>query len=160
MSLSRKIVAEVDAYNSAGIFPGSVTADEGTNRLTLHLTAAGSVGLAFSALDFATATRAEWSPEALKAWGDRVAARVTYLMEPLIVLEHDIEAGEVELRSQAPTPRAQLRSFYEVRLNRQGTLHLARVVFDETTRQRRTADCQMTREVLERLSDDLVASVA
>ena len=44
-------------------------------------------------------------------------------------------------------------------LRSEGTLHFARVRFDEETRRRRPTTCQMTREVLERLADDLVASV-
>jgi len=160
MSLSRKIAAALDARPDSGALPCDTSAEDGAHRLTLHLTANGAVGLAFSTLDFATSAKGEWTPEALKAWGDRLAASVTYLMEPLVVLEHDVEGGEVELRSQSPTPRAQQRSYYEIRLNRAGTLRLSRVVFDETTRQRRAADCQMTREVLERLTDDIVASVA
>ncbi|MDR3638485.1 MAG: hypothetical protein P4L84_32070 [Isosphaeraceae bacterium] len=160
MSLSQKIGAALDSRPDSGALPCDTSVADGAHRLTLHLTAAGPVGLAFSALDFTTQARAEWTPEALKAWGDRLAARVTYLMEPLVVLEHDVQGGEVELRSELPTPRAQQRSYYEVRLNRAGTLRLARVAFDDATRQRRAADCQMTREVLERLTDDIVASVA
>jgi hypothetical protein len=159
MSLSQKIAAALDARPDSGALPCDTSAEDGAHRLTLHLTAAGPVGLAFSTLDFATDARVEWTPEALKAWGDRLAGRVTYLMEPLVVLEHDVDQGEVELRSQSPTPRAQQRAYYEVRLNRAGTLRLARVTFDDAARQRRAADCQMTREVLERLTDDIVASV-
>ena len=81
-------------------------------------------------------------------------------MEPLVVLEVDAEAGEAELRSQAPTPRGELRSFYEVRLRREGALQLRRVAFDDATRRRQAVPCQMTVEVLERLADDLVASLA
>lgn len=159
MSLSRKIAAALDARPASGALPCETSVEDGAHRLSLHLTAAGPVGLAFSALEFTTTARAEWTPEALKAWGDRLAARVTYLMESLVVLEHDVDAGAVELRSQSPTPRAQQRAYYEVRLNRAGTLRLARVAFDDATRQRRTADCQMTGEVLERLIDDVVASI-
>lgn len=159
MSLSQKIAAAVDARPASGALPCATSVEDGAHRLTLHLTAAGPVGLAFSALDFATSARNEWTPEALKAWGDRLAARVTYLMEPLVVLEHDVDGGEVELRSQSPTPRAQQRSFYEVRLNRAGTLRLSRIAFSEATRQRTATDCQMTGEVLERLADDIVASI-
>jgi hypothetical protein len=79
-------------------------------------------------------------------------------MEPLVVLEVDPAAGEAELRSQSPTARGDLRAYYEVRLNAAGTLRFSRVVFDDASRRRRPAPCQMTREVLERLADDLVAS--
>ena len=81
-------------------------------------------------------------------------------MEPLKVLEIDAGGGEVQIRSQTPTARGDQRGFYEVRLFRQGTLRLERFAFDEATRQRQPTACQITREVLERLADDLVASVA
>src|SRR5262249_23075013 len=114
---------------------------------------------AFDTLEFASNARTEWAPEALRAWADRLAARINYLMEPLVVLEQDPVGGEVELRSQSPTARSGHRSFYELRVNRGGGVTLSRVSFDEATRQRRPIACQITREVLERLTDDLVASV-
>ncbi len=80
-------------------------------------------------------------------------------MEPLVVLEVDAEAGEAELRSRTPTARDDRRSFYEVRLRREGALQLRRVAFDDASRRRAAVPCQMTGEVLERLADDLVASL-
>jgi len=159
MSLSRRITAALEARPESGALPCAVNAEEGPDRLTLHLTATGPVGLAFDALDFATTRRPEWSVDDLRAWGDRLASRLTYLMEPLVVLEADPLGGEVALRSQAPTPREGHRSYYEVRLGRGGMLRLARVTFDEATRRRKSGTCQMTLEVLERLTDDLVASI-
>jgi len=158
MSLSPKIAAALDGPD-AGTPPCNVSLEDGAHRLVLHLTASGPVGLAFGAFDFATTARPEWTPESLKAWGDRIAARVTYLMEPLVVLEHDALAGEVEIRSHAPTSRGDRRAFYEIRVGRAGTLRFARVAFDEATRRRRTVDCMMTREVLERLIDDIIACI-
>ncbi len=160
MTLSRKIAAAVDEYTAPLVAPREVTVEEGTSRLTLHLNAAGPVGLAFDALDFATTARPEWSPEALRGWGDRLTARLTYLMEPLVVLEHDPVDNQVEIRSESPTRRSGRRTYYEVRLHPRGTLRLSRVSYDEATRQRQPASCQLTRETLERLADDLVASVA
>jgi len=160
MTLSRKIAAAVDECSAPLEAPREVTVEEGSSRLTLHLNAAGPVGLAFDTLDFATASRPEWSPEALRGWGDRITARLTYLMEPLIVLEHDPIENQVEIRSESPTHRSGRRTYYEVRLQPWGTLRLSRVSYDEATRQREPASCQLTREALERLADDLVASVA
>jgi hypothetical protein len=159
MTLSPKIAAALDARSEGGAFPCDVSVADGPYRLSLHLTAAGSVGLAFASLDFAVADRPEWTTEALRAWADRLSARLTYLMEPLVVLEVDAAEGEVELRSQSPTVRGGHRAYYEVRLSKQGTLRLGRTVYDETERRRRPTTCQMTREVIERLADDLVASV-
>jgi len=158
MILSPKIAAALDGPD-AGTLPCVVPIEDGAHRLVLHLTASGPVGLAFSALDFATTARPEWTPESLKAWGDRIAARVTYLMEPLIVQEQDALVGDVEIRSHVPTTRGNRRAFYEVRIGRAGALRLARVSFDESTRRRSAIDCMMTREVLERLIDDIIACI-
>ncbi len=79
-------------------------------------------------------------------------------MEPLKVLEVNDHGGEVQLRSQSPTPRDERRTYYELRLLRQGKLQMERFAFDETTRQRQPIACQLTRETLERLADDIVAS--
>jgi hypothetical protein len=76
------------------------------------------------------------------------------------VLEVDSAGEEVQIRSQTPTTRAERRGYYEIRLYKQGMLRMERFAFDEQTRQRRSIPCQLTREVLERLADDLAASTA
>ncbi len=156
MSLSRKIVDAVEALPGAG----DAIAEEGANRLFLRVEVAGPVGLSLDALTFSTAARPEWSNEELKGWGDRLSARLSYLMEPLIVQEADPIGGQVTLRSKAPTPREGQNAFYELRLDRRGTAHLGRFAFDDQARRRRPESCQFTREVLGRLADDLVASIA
>ncbi len=158
MSLSKKIAAALDENTKVHVLPCSVTVEEGPHRLTLHLQALDTVGLACTALEFTTSSRAEWTSEALRGWGERLAGRVSYLMEPLKVLEIDPAGGEVQIRSQNPTTRSEQRGYYEVRLFKQGALRLERFAFDEATRQRRPIACQFTREVLERLADDIAAS--
>jgi len=158
MSLSKKIAAALDENTKAYVLPCTVTMDDNPNRLTLHMTALDTVGVAYSSLEFVTTSRAERSSEALREWGERLAARVTYLMEPLKVIEIDAGGGEVQIRSQSPTPRADQRGYYEVRLSRPGILRMERFALDPVTRQRRSTTCQLTREVLERLADDIAAS--
>jgi hypothetical protein len=155
MSLSRKIAAALDAATG----PGVVSAQDGACRIELHIEAGGPVGVAFSYLEFASQDHTDWTSEALKAWGDRIAARVTYLMESLVVIEVDPVGGEVDLRSQSPSTRNGQRTYYEVRMNRQGTLRFGRVAFNEQTRRRSAVPCHLTREVIERLTDDLVATL-
>ena len=157
MSLSTKIAAEVDRHDAATPPPFEISAEELGHRLSLRATAAGPVGLAFEALDFASSGREPRSPEAVHAWAGRLSRKVTYLMEPLVALEHDREAGRLEMRSAAPTVRNGRRAYYEARLRGDGTMTLTRVVFDEAARTRQTVPCQMTIEVIERLADDLVA---
>jgi len=156
MSLSQKIVAALDAAQSPSAVPGTVSATESGHDLSIDVTACGPVGFAFSSLAFFTPARAGLSPEALRGWADQLASRITYLMEPLVVVEHDPLSGEVELRSELPTARGEARSYYEIVLDNQAKLSLSRVAFDDASRRRRPAHCQMTREVLERLTDELV----
>ena len=89
MNPSRKIAAALDENTRAYVLPCSVTVEDAPNRFTLNLTALDSVGVAFDNLDFVTTDRQDWSSDALNAWGERLAARVTYLLEPLKVLEID-----------------------------------------------------------------------
>jgi hypothetical protein len=157
MSLSRKIAAALDA--ATGQMPAPVTAQEGARRLTLDVEMATPVGVSCAAVTFHAADRPSWSLDELKAWGDRLAARLTYLMEPLVLHEADADAIEALLRSQNPTARDGRRSYYQVHLSKDGTLRLARYVYDEADRSRKPTSCLFTREVLERLADDLDASV-
>ena len=161
MSLSQKIAAAVEPLAHArpgdAELPREVAVEDGGRRLAVHLTAAGPVGLAFSSLDFTPADRADRAADALRAWADRLAAKVTYLMEPLVVVEHDREAGELALRSGSPTVRKALRSYYEVLARRDGSVRLSRWAYDETARRRSPATCQMTVEAVERLADDLAS---
>jgi hypothetical protein len=158
MSLSKKIAAALDENTRAYVLPCTVTVEDSTSRLTLDLTALDTVGLAFTTLEFATTGRSEWSSDALKEWGERLTKRVTYLMEPLKVLEVNDQGGEVQLRSQNPTPRNDQKAYYEMRLFRQGKLRMERFAFDEKARQRRQVPCNLTRETVERLADDIAAS--
>jgi hypothetical protein len=160
MNPSRKIAAALDESTRAYVLPCAVTVEDAPNRFTLNLTALDSVGVAFDNLDFVTTDRQDWSSDALNAWGERLAGRVTYLLEPLKVLEIDARGGEVQIRSKSPSVRADQRGFYEVRLYKQGMLRMERYVVDDATRQRRRTPCQFTREVLERLADDIAASAS
>lgn len=163
MTLSQKIADAIEhasGLTGAGL-PGRVEASTAAHRLALNGAIGSAVGVACADLTFAAIEAAPpLGTTDLRAWGDRLAARLTYLMEPLIVLEVDGEAGSAELRSQAPTTRGEVRSFYEVRLGRDRSLQLRRTGFDTATRRRRATPCQLTGEMVARLADDLVASLA
>ncbi len=159
MSLSRRIVAAL-VDPRVGPAPHPVTALDGHHRLTLAVRLDSPVGVELDGLTFAVEdpARPARSLDELKAWAARVAARVTYLMEDLVLIEADAAGVEVELRSGRPTARDGRRSYYEARLDRNATLRLSRVSFDESSRRRSDTPFQLTTETLERLADDLVAT--
>lgn len=158
MTLSRKIADALDENTRAYDTPCVVSVDDGPDRVTLRIAALDSVGVALDALEYAAVDRKEWTPRSLNAWGERLSTRLTYLMEPVGILETDAGAGEVLLRSREPSRRGDARNYYEIRLRGDGTCRVGRFAFDEAERRRAPARCHFTREVVERLADDIAAS--
>jgi len=156
MSLSTKIAAALDENTRALNLPATITVEEARARLTLQLSALDAVGLAIDRLEMAVSPRLNLATEELKRRGQALTARITYLMEPLRVLETEPE-GDLQIRSEVPTHRGRKRGYYEIRLTRDGGMRIERFVFDEDAQKRTPAPCQLTREVLERLVDDCVA---
>src|SRR5262249_25800697 len=64
--------------------------------------------------------------DTLAAWADRVAKRVTSLLEPLKVLEIDVERNEALLRSEQSASRDNMLSYCEVILKGTKTATLRR----------------------------------
>lgn len=158
MSLSRKIAAEVDDLVKTGAPPRCIRVSEGPHAIDLPVTLATPMGVECSGFEFRADDRGALSMDELRAWGDRLSARVTYLMEPLKPQEADALAGEVLMRSGAPTEKGGRRSYYEARLKSTGALRFDRIAYDESARTRKPIPCQFTSEVVERLADDLVAT--
>jgi hypothetical protein len=158
MSLSKKIAAEVDDLVKTAVPAHRISAAEGPHEIDLPVGLATPVGIECSGFAFRVADRGELALDDLKAWGNRIAGRITYLMEPLAFHEADAVAQEVILRSNLPTRKPDRRSFYEVRLKNNGWLKFDRVSFLEEGRTRQPVPCAFTNEVVERLVDDLVAT--
>lgn len=167
MSLSPKIAAAVDALardpaTADSMKAGTstlVSATEDRFHVTLALTSVGQAGVAFETLELTTrdpSTSTTLDGDALKAWGERLVRRLSYLMEPLSILEIDTVGGEADLRSARPTTRDGHRYYYEMRLAGDGSLRLRRKAYDESQRRGSAVPCQMTREMLDRFVDDLV----
>lgn len=159
MSLSQKVAARVDELiQRDGDTPNPLIVEDAPHHLTVAVTLATPVGIACDRVEYRNLDHQTYSLAQLKNWAARLANRLTYLMEPFTLHEADAEAVEVRLRSQAPTVRNQRRGYYEITLAANGMLRLNRYHYNEADRQRETAPCQFTREVLERLADDLAAS--
>jgi len=94
----------------------------------------------------------------LRAWGERIAARVTGLLEPLKLVEVDVQRNEALLRSDGPTQRGDNVVYYEAIL--QGT-NAAVVRRYQGSRQGNTRREQVpfaiTHEALAKLTADLTA---
>ncbi len=156
MNLSRKIVAAVDSSPSDSAY--EIAAELDGRSVSLAIRTSDTVGIAFDSLLFRCDLYRDADPPILAAWGDRIKSQVTYLLEPLAVIEVDTLGGEVELRSKTPSTRDGRRGYYEIRIDRTGSLNLRRFAFDDSAKSRVQVPCNLTREVVERLIDDLVAT--
>jgi hypothetical protein len=96
--------------------------------------------------------------QALRAWADRVARRVTGLLETLKVVEVDAAQHTAMLRSEAPAAKGDELHYYEVLLR--GTVE-ATVRRYRGSRQPSTPRTQigfaLTHEAIVKLADDLTA---
>ena len=84
---------------------------------------------------------------------------MTYLLEHVGTLEHDAAAETVLIRSAPPARQAEKTTFYEIVLHAPDTLTLRRYRRVTRDADREQIDLQMTHEVLEKLSTDLVATL-
>ena len=89
-----------------------------------------------------------------------IAAQTTGLLEPLRVIEVDVERGEAILRSDSPTVRGDKRSHYElsVTATRHATLRRFQAG-NESTSKREQMKFTLTHEVLANLVEDLTTAL-
>ncbi len=99
------------------------------------------------------------STDRLARIGDDLAARLTYLLEPLRVVEVDGQAQVVQMRSVPPSATPAGRSYFEVLVRAGGEIELVR--YAVTPGQPRSpVPALFTREVFFRLVEDLVEALA
>ena len=98
------------------------------------------------------------SADGLKGWADRTAGRVTGLLDPLKVLEVDVQRQEALLRSAQATPRGGALIYYEVLLQGTGEVVLRRFQAPhDGNRRRQQIPFALTHEALAKVVADLAA---
>ena len=101
------------------------------------------------------------SYDVLKAWGEALSRRISYLLETLGLLEADEEHGNVLIRSNPPDRQGSATAYYEVLLRQDGPgrFSLRRYESQKGAPGRTPADMHVTHEVLKRLFRDLAETV-
>jgi hypothetical protein len=99
--------------------------------------------------------------DVLKAWGEALSRRISYLLETLALLESDEEHGQVLIRSNPPDRQGSATAYYEVLLREDGPgrFSLRRYESQKGATGRTPADMHLTHEVLKRLFRDLAETV-
>jgi hypothetical protein len=121
--------------------------------LTCDIVERNALAVSFNVLRLATAELASADAARLERIGKALAAKLTYLMEPISPIEIDADACVVQLRSSPPQRDDDGRSYYELLVRRGGEIALTRFR-KENGDARRPIAVTVTREVLLRLASD------
>lgn len=143
-----------------GTFSGArqtlLAADSG-ERLECELTTLDRVGCEFSRFALFSDSLSSATMDQLKRVSEALAARLTYLLEPIKPIEQDADQCVIQMRSVPPQREADVTNYYEVLVRRGGELSLCR--WAKTPGDvRQQLPAQVTREVFLRLVGDFSAA--
>jgi hypothetical protein len=159
---TKSLKDQIDTALSASLVlgaPGPQEIDIGQGGV-LALTFAGAdvYGCVVETIALRTPRLAGADSKKLREIGEALARRLTYLLEPIRLIETDAEAGVAQLRSQPPSRDDSGTTWYELFVRRGGEITLER--FEKAPAQpRRRVGAHFTREVLLRLASDLIGAV-
>jgi hypothetical protein len=157
MTLQKQFERELIQLGSGGT--ATVAVSDAPRHLTCDVAECNSLAVSFNQLRLATAELASADAAKLESIGKALAARLTYLMEPIAPIEIDSAACVVQLRSNPPHRDDDGRSYYELMVRRGGEIALARYR-KENGGARQQIAATVTREILLRLVGDFCEVLA
>ena len=157
MTLQKQFQHEVIQLGSGGA--AMVAVNDSPRQLTCDVVERNSLAVSFNQLRLATTELASADATKLESIGKALAARLTYLMEPIAPIEIDAGACVVQLRSNPPQRDDDGRSYYELMVRRGGEIALTRYR-KENGGARQQVAATVTREVLVRLVGDFCEVLA
>jgi hypothetical protein len=134
----------------------TVAVADGPRKLACDVVEHNSLAVVFNRLRLVTTELASATAIDLERISNALAARLTYLMEPIRPIEIDVDACVVQLRSSPPQKDDDGRSYYELLIRRGGEIALSRYRKDAGT-PRQQIPATVTCEVLLRLAGDFEA---
>lgn len=156
MSYHQEINHQITAVIVAG--GRKVTAQADSGILDVDMPSADTLAVSFESFFFKSDRLNNCDTAQLGRIADRLASKLSYLLEPLRVIEIDGEAGAVQMRSHPPYQRENQTRYYEVLVQRGGSLSLVR--YERLPGQaRKPIPATVTHEVFFRLADDFAAAV-
>ncbi|WP_425613390.1 hypothetical protein NA78x_003222 [Anatilimnocola sp. NA78] len=155
MTIKQDIALELQRLAPSG---GELEVRTTSGRIVSQLDVVDAVGCAFTRFDYQSSNLANATVDSLKALSNKIQQRLTYLMEPISLLETDAESVSIQMRSSPPQVGDDGRSYYELLVRRGGEVTLRRY-HKAAGQPRQIVPANVTREVLGRLGDDFVAVI-
>src|SRR5262245_5055479 len=157
MNLRTQTETALTGVNSFSQGKHSLQAAADQQQLSSELTALDALALAFEHLTLVSGPLASASIDQLKLVADKLAKRLTYLLEPISPIEVDADQCVVQLRSNPPQRDDNGTRYYELLVRRGGELSLRRYQ-KHPGGVRGTIPAHVTRAVFLRLADDFSAA--
>lgn len=151
MNVQQLFDLELTNVGSGGA--ATVEVDAAPRHLRCDVTERNSLAISLNRLSLTTSELANADAARLERLGKELAMKLTYLMEPISPIEHDMTACVVQLRSNPPQRDDDGRSYYELLVRRGGEIALTRYRKDNGGARQLVA-ATVTREVLLRLVGD------
>jgi len=150
------LLVQARAELQAATAPFRLEVADAQQRLVCEFSALDTLACAFTDFTVSTDALAAATAEQLKQLGERLSARLTYLLEPISPIEFDREQCVVQLRSSPPERDEDRTSYYELAVRRGGSLSLRRYA-KKPGDVRQAISVNVTREVFFRLVSDFSA---
>jgi hypothetical protein len=157
MSLVEEVKTGLTGLGSFAGTPHRLVAAEAGERLECELTTLDRVGCEFTRFALFADRLSSATMDQLKRVSEALAARLTYLLEPIKPIEQDADQCVIQMRSVPPQREADVTSYYEVLVRRGGELSLCRWAKSPGD-VRQQLPAQVTREVFLRLVGDFSAA--
>ena len=155
MNIKQDIALELQRLFPLG---GELEVRTSTGRIIGQLETVDNVGVSFKRFDYQSSNLAAATVDSLKSLSAKIQQRLTYLLEPISLLEVDAESVSIQMRSSPPQVGDDGRSYYELLVRRGGEVTLRRY-HTAAGQPRQIVPANVTREVLARLADDFVAVI-
>jgi hypothetical protein len=137
---------------------GLLQVDADYGRIEADLLAVDAIGCSFQTLGYSTSKLSGATLDELRSISEALTGRLTYLLEPIGLVEVDQDRAAVQLRSSPPQKGEDSTSYYELMVRRGGDITLSRYQ-KKPGLMRQIVPANITREVLQRLAEDFVAAV-
>ena len=147
-------LARIQAVRGRGL----LQIDSDVGRVEADLIAVDAIGCSFQTLGLSTSKLAGASLDELKAISAALTQKLTYLLEPIGLVEADADRCSIQLRSSPPQKGEDGTSYYELLVRRGGDITLSRYS-KKSGQLRQIVPAHVTREVLARLTADFIAAV-
>ena len=160
MTLSERLGGLVDERAPFSGRIESVVAEGEGVTIRCDFERAEGVGCSLTQIDLVEEGGRPLDPGELRGWAEQVCERVTYLLEPLGLVEVDAQSGAAVVRSKPPHRRGGRIAYYEMIADRNRHASLRRYQYDVASKKRSAVAFPLTREQLGFLVDDLAETAS